>query len=386
MFSGERKTVISVLSIYLISTFLLVFTVFGTYFFIEKEKYKIALERSFEKDAIALHQEFKILHGKFFSQKIEYPKNNNFKSAIYDIDKDLIYSNMETKKIDWSQKIYSYNGKVVFIYNLSPYYLGAAYVVLEKEGVSFLDSFDKRILFVPFGILLLIILTSYGMVKIILKPIQKNIQALDHFIKDTTHELNTPIATIQSNLELLENISFDTKVERKLNRIRIATINIKKLYEELVFLTLHKSNKQDIETIFVKEIISERIEYFKLLLDSKNIIIDFKATHNPQLLIDHIKFVRLIDNLLSNAIKYSNKDTQIKIIVFSNGFSIEDQGIGMSEEDLQNIFTRYTRFSKDDNNGFGIGYNIIYQILNEYNLNIDIDSKKGLGTCIKISW
>ena len=384
MFSGEKRTVFLVLSIYLISTILLVVAIFGTYFYVEKEKYKVSLEKQFEKDTIKVHTKLEHLHQMSFKEKLEYPRYEEFESAIYDNDKNLIFSTMKSKNIDFMQKIYNNGNSVIFIHNVSPYYLGAAYIVIEKEGVSFLDTFDKRILFVPLAILLLIIITSYSIVKIILKPIQENIKALDDFIKDTTHELNTPIATIQSNLELLENTHFEPKVFKKINRIKIATINIKKLYEDLVFLRLNKAVQSNLETVDISLLVSERVDYFKLLLESKNIKIIVKENAKPIQEIDRSKLIRLMDNLLSNAIKYSHKETTITIEINQNNFKIQDQGIGMDQKDVENIFKRYTRFSTDTQSGFGIGYNIIYQIIKEYNLDIHIDSKKGVGTCVEI--
>jgi two-component system OmpR family sensor kinase len=57
----------------------------------------------------------------------------------------------------------------------------------------------------------------------------------------------------------------------------------------------------------------------------------------------------------------------------------------MSQEEVEIVFDRYTRFDKTQG-GFGIGYNIIYQIVQEYKLSIKIDSNKGVGTCVTISW
>jgi len=57
----------------------------------------------------------------------------------------------------------------------------------------------------------------------------------------------------------------------------------------------------------------------------------------------------------------------------------------MSEDELSKIFDRYTRFD-DTRGGFGIGYNIIYSVIKEYNIDIKIDSKKGEGTCVILTF
>ena len=64
---------------------------------------------------------------------------------------------------------------------------------------------------------------------------------------------------------------------------------------------------------------------------------------------------------------------------------IEDFGIGMDQNEIKNIFTRYKRFNKNVG-GFGIGYNIIYSIIKEYNMKLDIKSQKNKGTKVILKW
>lgn len=93
----------------------------------------------------------------------------------------------------------------------------------------------------------------------------------------------------------------------------------------------------------------------------------------------------MVDNLLSNAIKYSNRKTDIKINITSNSFSIINEGKGMTKDEISRVFDRYSRFDKTQG-GFGLGFNIIYNIAKEYKLKIDITSKVDEKTCVKISW
>ena len=207
---------------------------------------------------------------------------------------------------------------------------------------------------------------------------------MDDFIKDTTHELNTPIATIQSNLELLENIDIDEKTNKKIERIKSATIAIKNLYEDLVFLTLNKSLQSSLQNVSLNELLKNRLEYFSLLFKSKSLTVRLVEEGNLYLMTDATKITRVVDNLISNSIKYTNKNKKITITINEKYFMIEDEGIGMSEDEVAGVFERFARFDTKEV-GFGIGYNIIYKVIKEYDLKIDISSKKGEGTCVKIS-
>ncbi len=384
LFNGEKKTAWMVLAIYLVSTTFVLFAMSFVYFQIEKEKFKEQIKEELILDAKDVTTSLEELHSSMFGE-IFYPRFKGFESAIFDSDGELIFTTFQ-EKIDLKNQLYRKDGFTYFVYHQEPYYLGAATIVIKKDTNTFLEALDKKIIFLPLVILFIIIVTSFFLVKIILKLLKSNIEALDQFIKDTTHELNTPIATIQSNLELLENASLDEKVAKKLDRIRSATIGIKNLYEDLVFLTLNKSLKSTLQMVSINQMIKNRIEYFSLLFKSKSLEVVVDEKGKMDLFIDESKITRLIDNLLSNSIKYSNKNKKITLIVKERSFSVIDEGLGMSQEEVELVFERYSRFHTKEEMGFGIGYNIIYQVIKEYGLKIEIDSKKGVGTCVTVSY
>ena len=100
---------------------------------------------------------------------------------------------------------------------------------------------------------------------------------------------------------------------------------------------------------------------------------------------DKFKISKLLDNLLSNAIKYNKIGGEIIVSVERRGFSVEDSGIGIAENDILKIQDRYTRFNKSSG-GFGIGLSIVSTIAKEYNLKIDIASQEKVGTKVSVSW
>ena len=248
-----------------------------------------------------------------------------------------------------------------------------------------LQNVGKNVVLLSLFIILIIMLTSLFLVKLILKPIRDNLKLLDKFIKDATHELNTPISTIITNVELLEKEEIDKKCINKIKRISTASRTISNIYEDLVFVTLNHTIVTKNEVVNIHEVIKQRVEYFNTLFESKNLSISINKENNCNLFIDRNKIIRLIDNLISNAIKYTNRSTHIQIDIEKNSFQITDKGKGMSKKEISMIFNRYTRFDETQG-GFGLGYNIIYSIAKEYNLKIKIDSKINEGTCINISW
>ena len=93
----------------------------------------------------------------------------------------------------------------------------------------------------------------------------------------------------------------------------------------------------------------------------------------------------LINNLLSNSIKYSKPNTQITLTLSEDTFSIKDEGIGIAQDKLDEIFTRFVR-ANSYAGGFGVGLNIVESIVNEYHYKIDIDSKEDVGTTITLNF
>lgn len=381
---AEKKTIYSVLTLYLTSTILVVSIVSYTYYSYQKN-ILIEQEKSLMiEDAKEIFKKLGVLHNSN-QQMLKYPRSKKFNSAIFDIDKNILFSTLENSKIDFKSKFYQYDRYHYLIYDISPYYLGAAYIVVEKKNKPIFKRIGFNVIIVASILIFIILVTSLFLVKLILKPLRDNIALLDKFIKDTTHELNTPISTILSNIELLKSSKFDLKTTKKINRVKTASLTLSNLYDDLVFLVLnHKVSSQD-ETINLNKLLEQRVEYFEILFSSKDLSVNIDQKEMCDIVCDKKKITRVIDNLISNSIKYTKRSTSIDIICDKNSFSIKDQGRGMNEDEILKIFDRYTRFD-DTQGGFGIGYNIIHSVIKEYNIDIKIDSKKGEGTCVTLTF
>ena len=186
-------------------------------------------------------------------------------------------------------------------------------------------------------------------------------------------------------MELISCAANDLIFANKINRIRIGAITISSIYDDLSFLILNNKIISKNEILNVSDILYTRVEYFKILSDVKNISFNIDIKDNVMLEIDTLKLSRLFDNLISNAIKYSPPSSTIKITLDDNLFIIEDQGQGMSEDNIKQIFQRYKRFDTTVG-GFGIGYNIIHNIIKEYDIDIEIKSEIDVGTKVILTW
>jgi len=207
---------------------------------------------------------------------------------------------------------------------------------------------------------------------------------LDRFIKDTTHELNTPLSAILANIEMIDRTQMEPANAKKLNRIEIGARTVSTLYEDLKFLTLEQGKPIEDKALDLLPILKSRLEYFSLQMQSKQITLQKELV--PSILhADRRLITRVIDNLLSNAIKYNKRGGIIDVTLASQNLTITDSGIGIPAEKLGSIFERYSRFNESEG-GFGIGLNIVKKIVDHYKIRIDVTSAVGEGTTVTLSW
>ena len=204
---------------------------------------------------------------------------------------------------------------------------------------------------------------------------------------DISHELKTPLTNIQSHLEAMIDGIWEPTEERLLS--------VKEEAERLSSLVsdMQKLNKYDESSIKLKkdnvnisDIICFVIFQFSNLAKSKNIKIEYEKK-NINLYCDKDKITQALVNILSNAIRYSNEGSTIfieeklkdnKVII-----SIEDQGIGISEEDLKYVFERFYRADKSRTRatgGTGIGLTIVKSIVSSHGGEVKLESKLGDGS------
>ena len=315
-----------------------------------------------------------------------YPRDERFNSAIYDSSKKKIFSTLLMGDVKLDEVIYLKDGYIHLIKEPESYYLGSKYVIVEIEddNIWFVNIKYKMLFWFLFSFILLLFV-GYFIAKLFLKPMRESIQMLDRFIKDTTHELNTPIAAILSNIQMINKDNIDEKLAKKINRIEIGAKTISNIYEDLTFVSLNNQIISNNEKLNFSQILNQRVDFFKSIANSKQIEFILDIKDNVFIVCDIKKLSKLIDNILSNAIKYNKFQGFIKVTLKDKILIIEDSGKGMSKDNLANLFTRYKRFDKSVG-GFGIGLNIVSLIAKEYDLKIDVISKIDVGTRIKIRW
>ncbi|MCH3696900.1 HAMP domain-containing histidine kinase [Campylobacter lari] len=232
--------------------------------------------------------------------------------------------------------------------------------------------------------ILLLTVVVYILILLVFKNIKEQFKTLNDFIKDTTHEINTPLSVILASIKKFDDTNLNPNNIKKLNHIKLASKNLNHIYQNLIALNFFLQKENIKEDINLKELLEQRLEYFETLITQKNLIIE-KNLLEQNLYANKEEMQILIDNLLSNAIKYTNAHKKIYICLKEKTLSIKDEGQGMSAKEIAQIFTRYKRFNQDQG-GFGIGLNLVKQIADKNNINIKVLSKENEGSEFILSW
>lgn len=226
-----------------------------------------------------------------------------------------------------------------------------------------------------------------------LDRIQKSVEMQNRFVSDASHELRTPISVIQGYANLLARWGKDDRkvLEESISALQSEAENMNHLIEELLFLARDDSGtlKVNLEEFPLNDVITE-ILYETKMIDNMH---QFVCEKNEELLLkaDRKLLKEAIRILIDNSIKYTPEGGTIKLNSYKKKnkaiISVEDTGIGISKEDLPNIFTRFYRADKSrtkGSGGTGLGLTIAKLIIDNHQGKINVWSELNKGTIIRI--
>jgi len=314
-----------------------------------------------------------------------FPKDIAYHTAIYTKNGTPVVSYFDTPLTQFSPGIYKEGDHIHFVIAMGSYGMKELLLVFETEDDGlWLKATGMN--FLLYGGMLFAALLVLGVIlsRLFIRPMREAVLLLDNFIKDTTHELNTPVSTIVTNVETIERASLDDRTAKKIRRIDIAAKTIASIYDDLTYLVLHHKVPVVDEAVDVKAVVQERVAYFSDHFDQKQLEVALELSP-CSVTIDQTKIRRIIDNLLSNAIKYNRRGGTVKVQLDSDKLRISDSGRGIESDRVHQIFERYARFDKSVG-GFGIGLHIVASIVKEYGFRVEVESVPQKGTEITIFW
>ncbi len=322
-----------------------------------------------------------IIHAHMKKEEFKLKAFEYAKVALFNKDKKLIDGEF-IQNVDFSKDFYMRDGLFTLVSRRAAGHMDVEYIVVQSSKcIDNVAKIKNKIAYAVIITAFLIIVIAVFLSYIFLKPLKDKMHEIEEFVKDTTHELNTPITALMMSTSRLKNR--DKCEEKILQNISISTKQLYDIYASLSYLSFDNKSEDAQATAFDK-VVQEDITYFQELLTKKNITV-LTELHKCSITIAPTKAKMLINNLLSNAIKYSTPNSTIKITTTANTLVIQDEGIGIKKEKLEHIFKRFVR-ANSYAGGFGVGLNIVEGIVKEYNFKLKIDSKEGVGTKITITF
>ena len=302
--------------------------------------------------------------------------------GLYDKNKKAIVSNLTTKTIDFSQVNYRQLASAFFVSSFIKPTDGIKYVVIEDSKVSEKMRKLETLIWTLLAIAsLFIALIGYLLSRLLLKPVKENFAILNRFMKDSAHELNTPVTALMMSANYLKKDYDPEMVEHMLMSSKM----ISETYNSIAYLAFHDLDIEHKEEFDLAVEIQNSINYFKEIAASKEITIEAEL-HSFMVNMDRNSIKKLINNLISNAIKYSYSNKNIILVLKSNILTIKDEGVGIAKKDQKTIFKRYKRIKKQEAGGFGIGLDIVLGICRSNNIKIELDSKVGQGSTFTLTF
>ena len=297
------------------------------------------------------------------------------KVGLFDKDKNDIRSNLTTKDIDFKQINYNNRTSAFFIAELLSPINKIEYIIVEDSKLY--DTMENLKYFIWIKLFLasiFIAFVGYLLSRLLLKPVKENFEILSRFMKDSAHELNTPVTALMMSANYLKKNYDQEMVEHMLMSSKM----ISETYNSIAYLAFNDLDIEIKEEFNLAQHIHTSINYFKEIAAYKNININAEL-NTLTINMDKNSIGKLINNLISNAIKYSYENKNIDISLQDNILKIKDEGMGIKKEDQQRIFKRYKRVNKKGSGGFGIGLDIVMGICRANNIKISLESevKKG---------
>ncbi len=268
----------------------------------------------------------------------------------------------------------------VYFPGTKTYILGSMWAMLTGSGLF----------------ILVIILAFYFTVTTIIRQ-KKLSEVKNDFINNMTHEFKTPISTISLACEVIGDQTVEKTPERMGNYVKMIKEENQRLgiLVENVLQTaiLDRGEfKLKISEVDVHAVIRQAINNVRLMVEKKEgeIITELNA---GQFIIqaDRVHLTNIVYNLIDNALKYSGEKPVIKVRTKNEGknmlISVEDNGIGISKENLRRIFEKFYRVPTGNIHnvkGFGLGLSYVKAIAEKHGGTIDVQSEVGQGSTFTI--
>jgi signal transduction histidine kinase len=224
------------------------------------------------------------------------------------------------------------------------------------------------------------------------KALQELNTSKDKFFAILSHDLKNPLNAMHGFSEILINRNDELSPEKRIryyNNIKDATEKTSNLLNHLLEWSRSQSNILQCDPVYfqVRELAESVCYYLKHVADAKNIVLNNMVCDGQIVFADYNMIFTVLRNFISNSIKFSHKDSEISILSAENNghikISIEDQGVGIEKEFMDNLFNigrPVTKPGTDNETGTGLGLVLCKEFIDRNNGSVGAESIHGKGS------
>lgn len=271
------------------------------------------------------------------------------------------------------------------------------YETKEKEQTNQLLKADnekiqfRNKVYISFLILLILLLTLgaylFYKLKITNNKLDESNQIKTKLFSIIAHDIKAPVVSMYNFFDMLnyhiQKNNYDKIIELS-NDAAIQSNQLNLSVENILRWSMLQQNiyKVNIRSIELNPVIMDVLDEFKFQIKKKNLLINYDNSMELKIVqCDFTILSILFRNIISNAIKFSNENGEIRIFNKDNALIIEDDGIGISKEDIYNIENGIQKIkSQRKNEGSGIGLSLCYDLAKKTNISLVIEQGKSKGT------
>lgn len=204
------------------------------------------------------------------------------------------------------------------------------------------------------------------------------------FTRDVSHELCTPLTVIKMAAEvLIGDGQLDDYGQRNARRILESAREMESLIEAFLLMAREADNALPADEFAVNDVVREEIERAESLVGNKPVKLELVeraqfCLHAPSKVV-----AVLIGNLIRNAVAYTDQG-HVRATVEHGVVSIEDTGVGMSADDLKQIFQPFFRAQHGRRGGHGVGLTIVKRLSDRFGWPVEFTSEPGRGTTVRV--
>lgn len=272
------------------------------------------------------------------------------------------------------------------------------YLQIGRTLEGYDDHLQSLRIFFLFGMpiaILVIGAASWGLAGIAMRPVYDSYQQIQQFTADAAHELRTPLAAIQANVEATLGTTSLSEAQGTLQTIERQNARLSQLVQDLLMLSRMDLNvfPTKHQIVCLNDIVQDLVEELAAFALSAQIklALELKAQQLVKLVGDEEQLYRLVTNLITNAIQYTPPEGTVTVRLLLEDqnavIQVQDTGIGISPENQLRVFDRFYRVSSDRSRhtgGAGLGLAIAQAIVEAHHGKIHVESELGKGSLFTV--